>query len=112
MLKIKFWRIENVVLMKVLEQGDEITRGCGEFFRHGDIVLRSWLKPAMYEDELFVKGNDFAKDEIVTGRYFDTVDEAKQRIKAYVEAVRAYNASLQGESENTADDDIETVIAE
>ena len=27
MLKIKFWRIENVLLMKVLEQGNEIKRG-------------------------------------------------------------------------------------
>ncbi len=27
MLKIKFWRIENVLLMKVLEQGEEIKRG-------------------------------------------------------------------------------------
>lgn len=27
MLKIKFWRVENVLLMKVLEQGDEIKRG-------------------------------------------------------------------------------------
>lgn len=27
MLKIKFWRIENVIVMKILEQGDEIVRG-------------------------------------------------------------------------------------
>ena len=27
MLKVKFWRIENVVVMKILEQGDEIKRG-------------------------------------------------------------------------------------
>ena len=32
MLRVKFWRIENVVLMKVLEQGAEIKRGCEKFF--------------------------------------------------------------------------------
>lgn len=33
MLKVKFWRIENVVLMKVLEQGDEINKGIGCFYQ-------------------------------------------------------------------------------
>lgn len=33
MLKIKFWRVENVLLMKVLEQGDGIKRGDLNFVR-------------------------------------------------------------------------------
>lgn len=27
MLKIKFWRLENVIVMKILEQGDKIKIG-------------------------------------------------------------------------------------
>lgn len=33
MLKIKFWRVENVLLMKVLEQGDGIKRWDFKFVR-------------------------------------------------------------------------------
>lgn len=33
MLKVKFWRVENVVLMKVIEQGEEIKRNCGEIYK-------------------------------------------------------------------------------
>lgn len=40
MLKVEFKQIENVVLMKVLEQGAEIELGCGCFFEHNGIKLR------------------------------------------------------------------------
>ena len=40
MLKIKFWRIENVLLMKVLEQGNEIKRGDFKFARLMGLRLR------------------------------------------------------------------------
>ena len=38
MLEVEFKQIENVVLMKVLEQGDEIKLGCGCFFEYNGII--------------------------------------------------------------------------
>jgi len=39
-LKIKLWRIENVVMMKVLEQ-DESLRGQGEIFNNNGTRIAS-----------------------------------------------------------------------
>lgn len=39
MLKVEFKQIENVVLMKVLEQGDEIELNSGCFFEYNGIKI-------------------------------------------------------------------------
>ena len=39
MLKVEFKQIENVVLMKVIEQGNEIELGHGCFFEYNGIRL-------------------------------------------------------------------------
>ena len=65
MLKIKFWRIENVVLMKVLEQGEEIKRGCGEFFRTDYLGLVSMYNPGILINKLLVRGKDEEDDNMV-----------------------------------------------
>ena len=55
MLKVEFKQVENVVLMKVLEQGDEIELGCGCFFEYGDIKLCSVSYPQIHPYSLYVK---------------------------------------------------------
>ena len=45
MLKIKFWRIENVLLMKVLEQGEEIKRWDFKFCESNVINVMSICIP-------------------------------------------------------------------
>ena len=111
MLKIKFWRIENIILMKILEQGDEIERGKFEFEASNGMSLSSRVKPEIDDTEIFLRGRDISRDARVVSEYFNTSEEAKEQLKAYVEAVKEYNNSLQ---QPTAKDveDIETVIAE
>jgi hypothetical protein len=109
MLKIKFWRIENVILMKILEQGDEIVRGCGEFFE-GDVVLRSHARPQIYKREIYLQGHSMDYDGKCVSLELNSAEEAKSVLKSYVKTIKAYNTSL-GKTESGTDD-IETVVAE
>lgn len=111
MLKIKFWRIENVVLMKVLEQGEEIERGSGMFFCKNDFRLISGEFPAEYMNEIYVRGNFVIADNAIRTRSCKSCDEAKEYIKVATEAIHAYNQSL-AEKPEPRSDDIEIVIAE
>ena len=45
MLKIKFWRIENSIAMKVSNQGEEIKRGDFEFNASNGITIKSNSHP-------------------------------------------------------------------
>ena len=108
MLKIKFWRIENVILMKILEQGDEIERGKFEFKASNGVKLRSVTNPQICTSELFIQGEFESFDKNVEICTYNTSEEAKEWLKAYVEAVKEYNNRLQ----HTTAEDIETVIAE
>lgn len=111
MLKIKFWRIENVILMKILEQGDEIERGKFEFEASNGVEFLSVKNPALSCDTIYLRGRSKELDENVSA--FDCVgrEGAEAQLKAYAEAVKEYNNSLE---HPTAEDveDIETVIAE
>lgn len=111
MLKIKFWRIENVILMKILEQGDEIERGKFEFEASNDVKLCSQFEPEIDDTKIFLRGTNISRDKQVVNSCFFTPEKARIRLKAYAEAVKEYNNSLQ---QSAAEDveDIETVIAE
>ena len=111
MLKIKFLRIENVIFMKILEQGDEIERGKFEFEASNGMRLSSQTKPEIGDKKIFLRGELINHDTQVVSKYFNTSEKAKERLKAYAEAVKEYNNSLE---HPTAEDveDIETVIAE
>ena len=109
MLKIKFWRIENIILMKILKQDGEIERGNFEFKASNGIGLQSRLEPEIYDKRIFLRGKNISQDKQVVSKYFNTSEEAKERLKAYIEAVKD-NSSYQPEAEDV--EDIETVIAE
>ena len=110
MLKIKFWRIENVILMKILEQGNEIERGNFRFNASNGIEVFSYNNPSLSCDTICLRGNSKELDETISAQDFISNEAAKKRLKAYVEAVKEYNNRLQ---HTTAEDieDIETVIA-
>ena len=111
MLKIKFWRIENVILMKILEQGDEIERGRFEFKASNGVKLRSVTYPQICTSELFIQGKFESFDKDVEICTYNTSEEAKACLKSYVEAVKEYNDSLQQPAAEDVED-IETIIAE
>ena len=111
MLKIKFWRIENIIFMKILEQGDEIERGNFEFKATNGVEISSCGNPALIHYTIYLRGSATDWDDCIVNKYFDTSEEAKCILKFYIEAIKEYNNSLE---HPTAEDveDIETVIAE
>ena len=111
MLKIKFWRIENVILMKILEQGDEIERGNFGFEASNGVKLRSATYPQICTSKLFIQGKFESFDKDVEICTYDTSEEAREQLKAYVEAIKEYNDNLQHTTTGCVED-IETVIAE
>lgn len=106
MLKIKFWRIKNVLLMQVLEQGNEIKRFCAS----NGIEVKSLCRPELIPDIIYVRGCEEEHDDSIVPREYSNSEEAKEARARYIEAVREYNSTLPVENKDT--DDIEIVIAE
>ena len=101
MLKIKFWRIKNVLLMQVLEQGDEIERGFFAFSTSNGVEFNSSRLPEIELKKIFIRGENKKEDNKVA--VFDCEDERKAKIllNRYIEAVRECNNSLRKENRNT-----------
>ena len=94
MLKVEFKQIENVVLMKVIEQGNEIKLGCGCFFEHNGIKLRSVDCPQICSSSLYVKGESDDVQDVYTSKSFNTPEEASEHIAKFTECIDAYNDSV------------------
>ena len=94
MLKVEFKQIENVVLMKVLEQGDEIELNSGCFFEYGDVKLCSASHPQIFLYSLYVKGKSERAQDTYASMSFNTPEEAAEYIVKFTECVDAYNESV------------------
>ena len=94
MLKVEFKQIENVVLMKVLEQGNEIKLGCGYFFEHNDVKLCSLSYPQIFSHSLYVKGKSECPQDIYGSISFDTPEEAAEHIVKFTKCIDTYNESV------------------
>ena len=94
MLKVEFKQIENVVLIKVLEQGDEIKLGCGCFFEHNDVKLCSLSHPQIHPYSLYVKGKSECPQDVYKSISFNTPEEAAEYIVKFTECIDAYNESV------------------
>ena len=95
MLKIKFWRVENVLLMKVLEQGDEIKRGDFKFCASNGIEVKSLCRPELIPDIIYVRGCEEEYDDNIVPCEYSNAEGAKEMLARYIEAVREYNSILQ-----------------
>lgn len=94
MLKVEFKQIENVVLMKVLEQGNEIKLGCGCFFEHNNVKLCSLSYPQIFSHSLYVKGKSECPQDVYGSISFDTPKKASEGIVKFTECIDAYNESV------------------
>lgn len=112
MLKIKFWRIENVLLMKVLEQGEEIKRGDFKFCASNGIKVMSICSPELTPAFINIRGRAKEYDDNIVSRECINAGEAGAMLARYIEAVKEYNTSLSRKSNDKDDIGIETVIAE
>lgn len=77
MLKIKFWRIENVLLMKVLEQGEEIKRGDFKFCASNGIKVMSICSPELTPAFINIRGRAKEYDDNIVPRECINAEEAK-----------------------------------
>ena len=113
MLRVQFWRIENVVAMKVLEQGEEIERGVGTVHcdDNGISIISSGV-PALERgyNEIYIRGTQREFDNSVDCENFNDSERAKEFIAKAVKAIHEYNIETGETKEETTD--IETVIAE
>lgn len=107
-LKLKLWRIKNIVLMEVLEQ-DESLRGKGLIFEKKGFQIQSGTAPALCDCKIFIQGTDDKYDNDVIPYYFISMNSAKDYIKQITDIVKAYNHSI---STEPSADDIEIFIAE
>lgn len=110
MLKIKFWRVENVLLMQVLEQGNEIKRENFKFCASNGIEIKSISSPELTPAIIYVRGRAKEYDDSIAPREYGNAEGAKEALALYIEAVKEYNTSLLRKSNDK--DDIEIVIAE
>lgn len=113
MLKVKFWKIENVVLMKVLEQGNEICRGAGVFYKDKEtgLTLASNLYVAISRDVLYVRGEKRQDDNSIVTRNLNTITESNDFYNRAIKTIQNYNRSL-SEQSNSEDVKIDCFIAE
>lgn len=125
MLRVKFWRIENVVLMKVLEQGDEIARGKGVFFESDcSFVLSSHDEPRMFQENIrgevgcigiknyiFVGGTSCEFDNKVVAYELGNELDAVRFYDGAINAIKQYNRRI-NPVDNSDIQEIESVIAE
>ena len=111
MLKLKLWRVENVVFMKVLEQDEELRENL-DFVAKNGVRIISRAVPGIYNDnEVYVKGWDGKYDDRIVLNDYTSVDDAKDKIKLICDAVKEFNQQYKPSTDNEPDN-IEVVIAE
>jgi hypothetical protein len=89
MLRVKFWRIENVVCAKVLEQ-DSVNFEL--FISNDGFKIHSIACPEMTTKTLFVRGSNTIRDNVVFCRSFGDCDEARNYIAIATTAIAEFNA--------------------
>lgn len=102
-LKVRLWRIENVVLMKVLEQ-DESLRGADYIYGNSDIEIYGAEELSIDLGSIYL-GMTNGFDYIAVG----TITEAKIYYNKIKKVVQDYNKTLDTE---TKSDDIESEVVE
>lgn len=92
MLKILLMRIQNVVLMKVLEQ-DVVNTVDGQVHTlfEGGIDIVSAAQPGLCDDIIFVRGAEQTGDNGVASLSWNNVEEACVYYQKVKETVEAYN---------------------
>ena len=113
MLKIKFWRIENVLCMKILEQNKDVFNY--DFIYKAsnglNICCLDYPEFVLDEDCLYIRGEDTTYDNKVTSCEFKTVEEANEYLKKCVSAINECVAHFsKKESENKMTFDIEEFV--
>lgn len=113
-LKLKLWRINNVVVMQVLQQDDRM-RGLGTLWEDKEtgLNIRSTNKPRLCDNDIYIGGSWGDKDELCAGTTFYDEDNAQKFIDRIIKTVKNCNESFRdGEDEEDISTVVEAYIAE
>ena len=112
MLKIKFTRKKNIVIMEILEQSNEIIRGSGKLYEgKNDIEIYTGRHPQLFTNAIYICGTDITKDNFLSVIEFSSIAQAQQFYTRAIEAVEGYNLSHSIAQEyEQCEEDIETYI--
>jgi len=94
MLKVALKQVENIVIGKIIEQGDEIKRGNFNFIATNGFTICSKAFPAINNNFLWIQGEETENDHICFTYSSETKAEAEGIIIYICDAVREYNNSL------------------
>ena len=112
MLKVKFWRIGNVVCMKVLEQPEELRLGNGKLvcFLNGFSIFSDEFPDINDADSLYIRGSSKKWDYTVVCYDFNEGDQAKEYIERALDAINELNKKY-SPAQDTSDDKIEIIVS-
>ena len=110
-LKLKLWQVENIALMKVLEQNEAI-RGRGTLFEYDGLKLSSTSCPTLSGDTVLINGNDTSWDNWTSSTSFSTASRATEYIQKILNLVREYNKTFNTDTDIPTDNEVKIFIAE
>ena len=91
MLKLKCWRIENVVLMKVLEQDENFRTNIMWIDKETGMEIRSVYQPKLFDDIIYIQGEKEEKDNDVVAFECSSQENALDLLKKISIAVKNFN---------------------
>ena len=94
MLKLKFWRMRNVIIMEVIEQDDSIKRGYFKYNASNGVRIESWMHPNISTNEIQVRGEQKLMDFNLASFQYDSAEEAKEQLSKFQYAIQEYNSIL------------------
>lgn len=115
MLKVKFMQIENVVVMKVLEQSKKDTKILDEYFySQSGMTLKSCEHPEISDSHnIYLRGKNTNNDTLYTSYSFGSIDDANEFINNAKGAINEFNEKFKSlNDEKDEEVKIYTIIAQ
>lgn len=111
MLKLRLYRIDEIIIIKILEQSEDLRRHVCLYI-DADIEVKSADHPDLIKSDgkytLYLRGTDKTYDKRTIGYRCNNIEEAQELIKIIQRAVSEINIEYKKDS----DDYIESYIIE
>ena len=88
-LKLKLWRIENVILMKIFEQNTSLIKKMESFTASNGFIIKCISNPELDYSTIYLRGDEKYDQMIATYTCIDSF-QAKEKIIAYKKALEEF----------------------
>ena len=116
MLKVKFYRVENIVLMKVLEQDEEYRchhqKHKEALIEHEGMQILSCSEPYLGKSMLYVRGSSYIRDNNLSVYNYNSPEEAKEYIEKWTKLIKMFNEKCRTDQKLEVSEDFDITIAE